>query len=216
MSKAMVLGIVLTVSLTLLAADEKVRVFTFGKEDAGKLPTGWTADRTGKGEGSVWKVVEDATAPSKTGHALAQTAEGPNALFNLCIANDTSYKDVEVTVAFKPVKGNKDQGGGLVWRYQDANNYYVARFNPLEDNFRVYKVVAGKRTQLATREELKAEPGKWHTLGIKMTGEEMQCRLNGKEYLRAKDDTFAKAGKVGLWTKADARTYFDDFKVTGK
>src|SRR5437660_1298842 len=128
MSKAFLLGI----SLTLLTADDKGRVFTFSKDDAGKTPSGWTSDKTGKGDGSVWKVVEDATAPSKKGYVLAQTAAGPNALFNLCVANDTSYLDVEATVSFKPVKGQKDQGGGIVWRYQDANNYYIARFNPLE------------------------------------------------------------------------------------
>src|SRR5262245_42590330 len=117
-----------------LAADDKPLTYTFGKDDTGKLPRGWTAARTGKGEGSVWKVVADESAPSKKGHVLAQTAEGPNAFFNLCVLDDSKYTDLEATVSFKPVRGEKDQGGGLVWRYQDANNYYVARFNPLEDN----------------------------------------------------------------------------------
>src|SRR5262249_40686284 len=120
----------------LMAADDKVRGFTFGKDDVGKVPSGWTAGKTGKGEGSVWKVVEDNTAPSKKGYALAQTAEGPSPLFNLCVAEDTKYKDLEVSVAFKAVKGKIDQGGGIVWRYQDDNNYYVARMNPLESNYR--------------------------------------------------------------------------------
>src|SRR5262245_52162564 len=98
---------------SLTAADEKPRAFRFGKDDLGKVPAGWKADRTGKGEGSVWKVTADETAPSKTGHVLAQTAEGPNSLFNLCVAEDTSYRDVDVSVAFKAVRGRKDQGGGL-------------------------------------------------------------------------------------------------------
>src|SRR5437773_1153472 len=104
-------------------ADEgKVRTFNFSKDDAGKLPNGWKAEKTGKGQGSVWKVVADETAPSKSGYVLAQTAESPNALFNLCVAEGTSHKDVEVSVSFKAVKGEKDQGGGIVWRYQDDNN----------------------------------------------------------------------------------------------
>src|SRR5262245_46214472 len=201
------LGVALVV-----AADDKVRGFTFGKDDLGKVPSGWKADKTGQGEGSVWKVVADNTSPSKKGYVLAQTAEGPGPLFNLCVADDTNLKDVEITVSFKAVKGAKDQGGGLVWRYQDANNYYIARMNPLEDNYRVYKVIAGKRIQLATKEDLKVPVNTWHTLTIKMNGEQIECLLDGKKELEAKDDAISKAGKIGLWTKADAQTYFDELK----
>ena len=190
--------------------------FRFGKEDAGKLPKGWTAAQTGKGAGSVWRAMADDTAPSKSGFVLAQTAESPAALFNLCVVDKTSYKDVELSVAFKAMKGMRDQGGGLVWRYQDADNYYIARMNPLEDNYRLYKVVSGKRTQLATKEDLKAPVGTWHVLTIKMAGDQIECSFDGKKYLEANDDTFTKAGKVGLWTKADAQSYFDDLKISGK
>jgi hypothetical protein len=200
----------------LLAADEKVRSFTFGKDDVGKVPSGWKADKTGKGEGSVWKVVEDKTAPSKKGYALAQTAEGPSSLFNLCVAEDTKYKDVEVSVAFKAIAGKRDQGGGIVWRYQDANNYYIARMNPLEDNFRVYKVTGGKRSAEFEDKTVKIPANEWHTMTIKMEGNHIECFLDGKKYLDVKDDSIKEAGKVGLWTKADAQTYFDDFKVSGK
>ena len=198
------------------AAEEKPRPFHFGKGDLGKVPTGWKATQTGAGAGSVWKVVADETAPSKTGHALAQTAEGPGPLFNLCVAEETRYLDVGVSVAFKAVRGQKDQGGGIVWRYQDANNYYVARMNPLEDNYRLYKVIASKRIQLATKEDLKVPVNTWHTLTIKMTGDQIECFLDGKKELEGKDDTIQKAGKVGLWTKADAQTSFDDLKISGK
>ncbi len=213
MRTTVLLGAALLLNVTLLAADDKARTLTFGKDDAGKVPSGWMAAKTGKGEGSVWKVVADESAPSKKGFVLAQTAEGPSALFNLCVADDTSYTDVEVSVAFKAVKGNKDQGGGLVWRYQDANNYYVARMNPLEDNYRVYKVIAGKRIQLATKEELKVPVGEWHTLKVKHVGEHIECFLDGKKQLDARDKTIEKAGKVGLWTKADAQSAFDLFTV---
>lgn len=199
-----------------LVGEHPLRRFRFGKEDVGKLPKGWKAAQTGKGEGSVWKVLADDTAPSQSRFVLAQTAESPSALFNLCVADDTSYKDVEVIVAFKAMKGVNDQGGGVCWRYQDANNYYIARMNPLEDNYRLYRVVAGKRIQLATKEDLKVLVGTWHTLTITMVGDHIECSLDGKKHLEAKDDTFTKTGKVGLWTKADAQTYFDDFKIGEK
>jgi len=124
-----------------------------------------------------------------------------------------NYKDVELRVAFKAVKGDKDQGGGFVWRYQDANNYYVARFNPLEDNYRLYHVVAGKRTQLVTKEEIKIPTGTWHTLAIKHVGDKIECSFDGKKQIEATDTTIQKPGKVGLWTKADAQTYFDNFQA---
>src|SRR5438552_12377495 len=197
MRKLCLIGMLVVLSATalLLAADDKVRTIQFSKEDDGKVPPGWKADKTGKGEGSVWKVVADKTAPSKTGYALAQTsAEGPSGLFNLCVAEDTKYKDVEVSVAFKAIAGKRDQGGGIVWRYQDANNYYVARVNPLEDNFRVYKVVAGKRSPELQNAEVKVPAGEWHTLKIRMVGDHVECSLDGKKYLDVKDGTFPGAG----------------------
>jgi hypothetical protein len=198
------------------AEEGKERAFKFGKDDVGNVPAGWRAAKTGKGEGSVWKVVADDTAPAKSGYALAQTAEGPSSLFNLCVADEGSYKDVEFSVAFKAMAGKKDQGGGLVWRYQDADNYYIARMNPLEDNFRVYKVVDGKRSKEFQNAELKVPAGEWHTLKVTMAGDHIESFLDGKKHLEVKDDSIQKAGKVGLWTKADAQTYFDDFKVSGK
>ncbi len=201
---------------SLAAADEKERTITFSKDDAGKLPAGWKAEQTGKGKGSVWKVVADRTAPSGTGHVLAQTAAGPDRLFNLCIATEGNYHEVDVCVAFKAVRGEKDQGGGIVWRYRDANNYYVARMNPLEDNYRLYKVVAGKRSRPLQSAAVQVKEGTWHTLRVTMSGKRINCYLDGKKYLEADDDTFSKPGKIGLWTKADAQTYFDKLKVSGK
>src|SRR5205085_4973207 len=139
------------------------------------------AAQTNKGKGSVWKVMADDTAPSGTGLVLAQTAESPGAVFNLCVATNTRSRDVKASVAFKAVRGKNDQGGGLVWRYQDANNYYVARMNPLEDNYRVYKVVDGKRIQLETKEGLKVPVDEWHTLKIKQVGDHIECFLDGKK-----------------------------------
>ncbi len=185
---------------------------SFGKDSLGKMPPHWTAAQTGNGK-SVWKVVADATAPSKSGFVLAQTTDDRDALFNLCVLDGSDFKDVEVSVAFKANAGKKDQGGGIFWRYQDANNYYIARMNPLEDNFRVYKVVDGKRSKEFQDAEVKVKAGEWHTLKIKMVGDHIECFLDGKKHLDVKDASFTKAGKVGLWTKADAQTSFDQFSA---
>jgi hypothetical protein len=187
-------------------------VLSLADAKVGELPPGWSAAKTGEGPGSVWKVVEEPAAPGGK-KALAQTSDqAPRRLFNLCVAENTSFADIDLTVAFNAVAGKVDQGGGPVWRYKDANNYYVARMNPLEDNFRVYKVVAGKRTQLATA-EVKAPAGKWHTVRVVQKGDHIQCYFNGKLYLDVKDETFKDAGKVGLWTKADAQTEFAGLEV---
>ena len=215
MSWTSLLGILIVAGGVLVAAEEKERRLVFSKDDIGKAPAGWKAEKTGTGLGSVWKVVADDTAPVGKGHVLAQVSDDPKTLFNLCVVEDSNYQDVKVSVAFKAVKGKKDQGGGIVWRYQDPSNYYIARMNPLEDNYRLYKVVAGKRIQLESM-DVKVPVGTWHTLAIQQTGKKIECWLDGKKLLEAEDDTFAKAGKVGLWTKADAQTHFDDLKIGGK
>jgi hypothetical protein len=199
----------------LAAGDDKAVLIKFSKDDVGKTPTGWKSAQTGKGE-SVWKVVADDTAPSNSGYALAQSTADKDALFNLCVADTPILKDVEVSVAFKAMKGEKDQGGGIVWRYQDAKNYYIARMNPLEDNFRVYKVVDGRRSKEFQDAEVKVPAGEWHTLKIKMEGDHIECLLDGKKHLEVKDSAIEKPGKVGLWTKADAQTHFDQFTVSGR
>ncbi len=211
--------VVLTLLGTALwAAGGPSQVFTFAKADADKTPAGWKAAKTGEGEGSVWKVQADPTTPSKSGFMLTQTAEGPNPLFNLCVREDIRLKEVEISVAFKALRGKKDQGGGVVWRYQDANNYYVARANPLEANCRIYKVVAGKRIQLATKEELDLKTGAWHTLRIEHGKKgEIECYLDGKKLLSVDNETtIDKPGQIGLWTKADAQTGFDDLRVSDR
>jgi hypothetical protein len=178
------------------------------------LPSGWSAAKTGESDGSIWMVVADESAPG--GKTLAQTsADGPNPSFNLCVADGTNYADVDLTVSLKTIAGKLDQGGGLVWRYGDANNYYVARVNPLEDNFRAYKVVDGKRTQLATADAT-AAANQWHTVRVVQSGKHIQCYLNDKLLIDVEDETFKDAGKIGLWSKSDAQTRFAGFKVKGE
>lgn len=215
MSRFMMGAVAATIVAGLAIAAEEARVLRFNRNDLGKVPAGWRADKTGKGQGSNWKIVEDMSAPSKTGYALAQTAESPNATFNLCVAEKSNFRDLEVQVSFKANKGAKDQGGGIVWRYRDPNNYYVARMNPLEDNYRLYHVIAGTRTQFGGKEGLKASAGEWHTLAIKHVGDTIECYLDGRKQIEAKDTRLTRAGKIGLWTKADAQTSFDDVRVTG-
>ncbi|MDA1013778.1 MAG: hypothetical protein O3A00_04905 [Planctomycetota bacterium] len=191
----------------------ETRDWTLPADDVDKVPSGWEVAQTGKGDGSEWKVVADDSAPSKSGYVLAQTAESPRSMFNLCVVKDASYRDVKLTVAFRSVAGKVDQGGGFVWRYVDANHYYVCRFNPLEDNLRIYKVIVGKRTQLASVDVELAGDG-WHTLTVAMQGDLIVCDVDGTQ-LSVRDDTLTDAGRVGLWTKADAHTHFDQFTATG-
>lgn len=196
----------------LLPSAASAELWDFDNYSAGKLPAGWSADKTGEGPGSVWKVLADASAPSG-GNVLAQTSsDGPDDLFNLCVANDTSYGDLELSVRFKAVSGKNDKGGGLVWRYRDADNYYIARMNPLENNFRVYKVVKGERMQLDAA-DIEVPVGQWHRLKITHAGNQIRCYLDDKLHLEASDDTFATPGRIGLWTKSDAVTSFDDLQA---
>jgi hypothetical protein len=196
----------LLVCLAVIAA--MPMTWDFEGSPVGELPAGWSAAKTGEGPGSLWKVVDDGGSK-----VLAQTSpQGPNPLYNLCIADDTSYRDLTLSVSVMAVKGKIDQGGGLVWRYRDRGNYYIARWNPLETNFRVYKVVDGKRTQLATA-DVAAAADQWHKIKIDQVGQKIRCYLDGKLHLEAADNTFNQPGKIGLWTKADAQTYFNDLSV---
>jgi len=191
----------------------ETRLWTFAAEELDNVPSGWEVAQTGRGEGSVWKVVADESAPSKSDFVLAQTAESPRSMFNLCVVEDASYRDVKLTVAFRSVAGRVDQGGGFVWRYVDSNHYYICRFNPLEDNLRIYKVIVGRRTRLASV-DVELTANEWHTLTVTMQGDLIVCDVNGTQ-LSVHDDTLTDAGRIGLWTKADAQTYFDQFAVTG-
>jgi len=192
----------------------EIRHFPFTAADVDRLPPGWEVTRTGSGQGSQWVIVADETAPSSSGYVIAQTAESPRSMFNLCVVQGASYADVRLSVAFKAVEGRIDQGGGLVWRYVDANNYYVCRANPLEDNLRIYRVIAGNRKQLASI-DMEMPTGKWHTLTVTMKGDLIVTEL-GETRLAVRDETFTRAGRIGLWTKADARTHFDALSVKGR
>ncbi len=197
----------LVASTPLLPADQdREKSWGFDAQQTGAIALGFT------NEVGEWRVVGDGSAPSKP-NVLAQLAKSERSVFNIALTSGTSYKDVDITVRLKSIAGQIDQGGGVVWRARDAKNYYIARYNPLEDNYRVYKVEDGRRIQLNTA-DVKRSQG-WHTLRVTMIGERIECYYDGKKYLDLSDSTFKEAGKIGLWTKADAQTHFDDLSVSG-
>lgn len=202
---AILLACSVAVITAVSAQDSQPRTWNFDAEKAGTLPPGFAA-ATGD-----WKVAPHATAPSPS-HTLAQWAKNERPVFNVVLLNDTSYQDLDLSVRMLTMDGQIDQGGGLVWRARDARNYYIARYNPLENNFRVYKVVEGQRTQLQSA-DIPRRDG-WHTIRVVMRGEAIECFYDGKKYLEARDTAFTASGKIGLWTKADAQTLFDDLTVS--
>lgn len=190
----------------------EIKHWNFDRDEHGKMPNGFSNQLTGKGDLGKWEVIKDDTAPSIS-NVIAQTSQKYYGYhFSMAIDDKEIYDDFELIVKFKSVKGREDQGGGPVWRYQDNNNYYIARANPLENNYRVYKVVNGNRIQMDSA-GLKMTSGEWHTIKIIARKDLIQCFYDGQPCLEVKDNTFQKAGKIGLWTKADAVTYFDDLEV---
>jgi hypothetical protein len=184
----------------------------FDATTVGELPAGFSTAVTGGGGPAVWRVVEDASAPSG-GKVLAQTStDKTSSRFPLCIYEGLTAADVEVSVRFKPVSGTVDQAAGLVARYRDQDNYYIVRANALEQNVRLYKVARGKRQQFAGV-DVKVPAKAWQTLAWEVKGTHFRVFLNDSLLFEADDRTFSGAGKVGLWTKADSVTSFDDLTV---
>jgi len=189
-----------------------IATWTFDNDPVGKTPEGWSIREThGTGRMGSWKVTSDPSAPTPP-NVLGLSTQADNKTFNLAIADKTAFKDVDLRVRIRADSGEKDQGGGLIWRCRDENNYYICRVNPLEDNYRLYRVVGGKREQLASA-DVKAEAGRWYGVRVVMSGDRMVCYFDGEKVLEAKDGTFKDAGKIGLWTKADASSSFDDLTV---
>ncbi len=167
--------------------------------------------RTGQGGAGEWVLVADPTAAG--GRAIAQVSKDrTDYRFPLAVYKPYSGKDVEVSVRFKPVAGTVDEAGGIAVRLSTPDDYYVARANALEDNVCFYRVVKGKREQLASA-NAKVSANEWHTLVLKAEGDRFTVSFDGKALLSAQDRTFPDAGKVALWTKADSVTYFDTISI---
>jgi hypothetical protein len=190
-------------------------IYKFDSDQAGQMPAKFHSARTGQGSESTWAVMSDPSAPSKPNVVAQTSTDKTDYRFPLLIADDGSFRDLDISVKFKAVAGSVDQAGGLVFRLKDANNYYIVRANALEDNYRLYHVVNGRRVQFAGV-NFKVSSGVWHELRVELTGNKFTCYFDGTKKFQASDDTFKDAGKVGLWTKADSVTYFDDLRVTAK
>lgn len=178
---------------------------SFDQETPGSVPAGWVAGVTGRGS-PKWSIETDATAPSKP-HVLKQSGSGT---YPWCVKQDTSFADGYVEVKFKPISGQEDQAGGLVWRWKDGDNYYVARANALENNVSLYYTERGSRKTIKYV-DAPVPRNVWHTLRVNFLGTRIEVTLDNKLYISLDDSHIADAGTVGVWTKADSVTAFDDF-----
>jgi len=212
------LSVILILASTLLG-----QVINFDKDEEGKAPKGFIFELTGKGKPGAWVVKKDPTAPSAP-NVLAQTDADPVSYrFPLCVYEAFTAKDVDLSVKYKPVSGQEDQAAGIVWRYQDQNNYYLVRANARENNVVLYKVEKGIRTDLPLVGKgrtygvrAKIPSAEWGILRVVVAGSRFEVYSNGTKLFEVEDTTFPMAGKVGLWTKADSVTLFDDFTFSEK
>lgn len=177
----------------------------FDKTSVGQLSDGWVGGVTGQGS-PKWSVEADTTAPSQP-NVLKQSGSGT---YPWCVKKDVSLKNGYIEVKFKPVSGSEDQAGGLIWRWQDDDNYYIARANALEDNVTIYHTAKGIRRAF-NNVNMKVASNQWHTLRVDFAGSQFKVTIDGKVAIEAVDDTFKESGAVGVWTKADSVTLFDDF-----
>ena len=180
--------------------------FNFDSDAIGTLPPAWHAGVTGRGA-SHWSVEADATAPSAP-NVLKQSGRGD---FPWCVRNDASLAEGFVEVRFKPVSGKEDQAGGIVWRWKDGDNYYIARANAREKNVSRYHMTNGSRRTIQYVDAPVAG-NKWHTLRAEFRGTHIRVIYDGKPYIELDDEHILGAGGVGVWTKADSVTLFDDFR----
>lgn len=209
---AMVLGSLLLAG-SALAADPTAKKIDFNGDALGAPPAGFELSRTGSGAEGSWIVRADQSSP--TNRLLVQESADPTDYrFPLAIVKEGSYRDVTLTVRARPISGRVDQGFGLVWRYQDAGNYYLTRCNADEDNCTIYHVAHGQRRAFSNK-GIKVPTHTWHTLKLEAKGDHFTVWYDGTQVLDTHDSTFEAAGKVGLWTKADSVIEFDDFTIDG-
>jgi hypothetical protein len=223
MTRLTSLGIAWLAAAASIVYAQTGRTVTFEQDTLGKTPRGFSTALTGQGKPGVWVVMKDAQSPDR-GNVLAQTDADPTDYrFPVCVLDDVSAKDLDLSVMFKPVTGRGDQAAGLVWRYKDAKNYYIVRANALEHNVVLYKVQDGRRADLPLKgigrtygKKVTVPSGQWSTLRMTAAANLFTVYLNGERLYEVEDSTFPGAGKVGVWTKADSVTYFDNLSVTPK
>jgi hypothetical protein len=192
------------------------RIITFDNGPLGKTPPEWTVAMTNHGRAPQWEIVKDMSAATQP-YVFAQiSADTPRDRCPLAIFNDLTFRDGDVSVRMKPVSGREVQAGGLVWRYRDENNYYLARANALAKNVQVFKVENGLRVPLIAGVRHEIPSNAWSILKVSARGARFQVYMDHRRILQGWDNTFKNGGKVGLWTVADSVTYFDDFRVNPK
>lgn len=189
------------------------RTWTFDEDSVDAIPAGVRpAETGGVGTPATWAIVARDDAPSPP-HAFGVTAtQNTGHVYNVALWGDTAVADVDLQVMVHAVDGKQDQGGGVVWRAKDADNYYLARWNPIENNVRFYVVLAGHRSTLA-KADVDLDPGRWHELRVVAQGKSLQCFLDDEPVMQIEDESLTGAGAIGLWTKADAATLFDDLSL---
>lgn len=193
-------------------SDTPGMTWNFDADPAGKAPVGFLFARTGQGREGAWVVRAESDAPSPK-NVLTQTdADATSFRFPVAVVEGISFRDVALTVRCKMVSGEVDRACGLVFRYRDPDNYHITRANALEDNIRLYHVKGGKRAQIGSFDG-RVSAGVWHVYRVEARGEHITVHWNGAEVLSVTDATFPNAGGVGVWTKADSVTYFDDLTV---
>jgi hypothetical protein len=197
--------IITAASMMMAAATAHAETITFDADRPGMPPAGWTCGSTGGGT-PVWTVEADSGAPSGA-NVLKQTGKAP---FPWCVKQGTAVANGTVEVKFKPLSGREDQAGGVVWRWKDGDNYYVARANALENYVSLYFTERGRR-QTIKYVDAPVPANAWHTLSVAFVGTQIRVSLDGKSYIELSDSHISGAGAVGVWTKADSVTAFDDF-----
>jgi hypothetical protein len=193
-----------------------VRIVNFDNAQLGKTPPGWTVAMTNHGRAPQWEVRRDGSAPTQP-YVLAQVAADPvGDRCPLAIWEGASMRDGEISVRLKPLSGHEVEAGGIVWRYRDANNYYLARANATDKNVQVFKVVNGRRMPIMAGVPHDVAANEWSTLKVWTRGSRFQIYIDHRRVLQGQDSTFTGPGKVGLWTVADSVTYFDDFRISSR
>ena len=192
-----------------MATGTEGQVIAFGKDAPGSSPAGWRCGKTGSGR-ERWEVAVDATSPDGQ-DVLRQSGA---ATFAWCVRDDLVVADGFVEVNFKPVSGREDQAGGVVWRWKDGDNYYVARANALENNVSLYYTQHGRRITIRYV-DAPVEAQRWHTLRVEFQADAIRVILNGICHIEATDEHIAGQGCVGVWTKADSVTEFAAFSCGG-
>ena len=220
---AVALSVVLIGDRTIPAAEDSWArtVITFEDTTAGDPPKGFTIGVSGDGTPASWVAEDDPSAPSGVRVLVQKSTDTAGSRFPICIYDTISTVDGSFSVAFKPVSGKVDQAAGLVWRYANPANYYLVRANALEGNVVLYKVENGKRSDLkplggglfSYGRKATVDTGRWQTLGVDVRGSRFAVSLDGKHLFDVEDTTFRSQGKIGVWTKADSVSAFDDLTI---